>query len=293
MAFIDQESQVKLIQKKRQQRIEAVCKGWTARQNLTMAMLDKILVDDQHKILYCSIPKVGCTNWKKVFVMMSGKYNVSRNITKPMNVHHERFMRNIGLQYLSDFTKDEIVHRIHSYYKFLFVRNPLERILSAYRDKFTQYNKYTKYFQHKYGKFIIKKYRKNANKVSLARGHDVRFEEFVNYITDRPSNKEFNPHWAQYYRLCHPCKITYDFIGKMETLDMDAPYVMRKFQNGTWPFPPPPKTQSQTRSALKRFYRRIPAENISKLVEVYKGDFILLEYDPTTLLKSIYPENKM
>ena len=33
--------------------------------------LDQIIVDDKHKMLFCFIPKVACTNWKKVMVTYS------------------------------------------------------------------------------------------------------------------------------------------------------------------------------------------------------------------------------
>ena len=31
-----------------------------------------IIVDDEHKIMYCTIPKVGTTTWKRVFANLRG-----------------------------------------------------------------------------------------------------------------------------------------------------------------------------------------------------------------------------
>ncbi len=287
--------QVKKTQRQRKSHIRDTCKSWIPRQNLTTAMLDKILVDDQHRILYCVIPKVGCTNWKKVFVQMSGKLNISRNSTKPLNVHDEKFMRNLGFHYLSDYSKNEIVEKIQTYYKFMFVRNPLERLLSAYRDKFTQYNKYTKFFQYKYGRMIIGRYRKNPNRLSVMRGHDVTFAEFVKYVIDLPARHEsFNPHWVVYHKICHPCKISYNFIGKMENIDTDAAYVINRIQSQSKndscskSFPPPPKKRLRTGSVLHKFYHDIPAGDIQRLIYVYKRDFQLFGYNASEMALSVF-----
>ena len=40
-----------------------------------------------------------------------------------------------GYKYLSEWPPEEQIQMIKSYYKFMFVRHPLERLLSAYRDK--------------------------------------------------------------------------------------------------------------------------------------------------------------
>ena len=33
---------------------------------------DHIYVNEQYKVLYCRIPKAGCTNWKKYFILLAG-----------------------------------------------------------------------------------------------------------------------------------------------------------------------------------------------------------------------------
>lgn len=80
------------------------------------------------------------------------------------------------------FTLAEIQYRLQTYFKFIFVRDPLDRLLSAYVDKF-QYGD-NPLFTWKFGRHIIAKYRLNASNESLTRGHDVRHDEFVKYVID-------------------------------------------------------------------------------------------------------------
>ena len=32
-----------------------------------------IYVDDTYRLLYCEVPKVACTNWKRILLLLSGK----------------------------------------------------------------------------------------------------------------------------------------------------------------------------------------------------------------------------
>ena len=78
--------------------------------------------------------QVGCTNWMRVFMVMSGKVNVSRlEDLKEYDVHLR--LQSKYLTRLSRFPPQEIQGRIKSYFKFMFVRHPFERVVSGYEDK--------------------------------------------------------------------------------------------------------------------------------------------------------------
>ena len=86
--------------------------------------LINIIVNEKFKTLYCYIPKVGCTQWKKVMVQL----NPSESdvwVHDPSN-----------FKFLADYPQNESEQMMKSYFKFLFVREPFKRVLSAYIDKF-------------------------------------------------------------------------------------------------------------------------------------------------------------
>ena len=87
-------------------------------------------MDDENKIIYCTIPKVSSTTWKRVLGVVHG---LDKNI--------ERIHRSELWRWLYQYTEEERLKRIKTYFKFLFVREPLHRLLSAYKDKFLNRNK--------------------------------------------------------------------------------------------------------------------------------------------------------
>ena len=118
------------------------------------------------------------------------------------------FMHKIIYICFFTFQPEEIVNRLQNYRKFLIVRDPLERFVSAFHNKLVDENWSAPYFKNLYGKVIQKKYRSNETLVSKV-GEGTTFEEFVRYViaTSKTDAKNLNEHWASESQLCHPCLV--------------------------------------------------------------------------------------
>ena len=104
---------------------------------------------------------------------------------------------------------------LKNYTKVMFVRDPIERLVSAFNDKFHpgQINDF--YFK-KFGREISRNYQGNGRGIVDLSGRNVTFEEFVRYLVDlhqRNETNKYDEHWASYKDLCLPCNIDYDIIG--------------------------------------------------------------------------------
>ena len=233
-------------------------------------------------MLYCAIPKVGCTTFKRIMAKLTGLTGTASD--KEIHVHDENYLESLGLRYLSRYNVDHIQHMLKYYFKFMIVRHPLERLLSAYRDKFTSVNEHNVHFHFKYGRKIVRKFRHRPSRKSLKYGHDVTFPEFVKYIISRDhKTDEYNPHWKSYTQLCYPAHIHYDFIGKFETLYQDMKYILHRINPTVCPFHFPELSQKSTSNRfIDKYYRNISRSEILKLFNIYKNDFLLYQYVPSS-----------
>ncbi|KAL5013546.1 hypothetical protein ScPMuIL_007816 [Solemya velum] len=264
--------------------LQQVCKNY--KKNLSEEvrrkpkLLNHILVNDEHKLLYCYIPKVACTNLKRIFLILSGKMNTTNLLDLQSNdVHHQY---NKYLTYLSDFSFDEAMLRLKNYKKVVYVREPFERILSAYVNKFEGKNTGNDYFKLTYGKKIIKYFRDEPYNEDLKTGEGVQFSEFVQFLNDPLMQiNGYNEHWAHFHTLCLPCYINYDFIGKYETLEEDVNYWLHTSNlSHIINFPKRSATyrKSKTVDLLLKYYKSVPKRYLHELLDTYHLDYKLFGY---------------
>ncbi|KAE8278980.1 Carbohydrate sulfotransferase 12 [Larimichthys crocea] len=263
---------------------EAFSEGKRSLDDMSNGELRNLIVDDKHGIIYCYIPKVGCTNWKRVFFVLKQ----GEPYPDPMSIEGEMVHMPNMVPLLNSFPRTEMKAKLKHYTKFLFVRDPFVRLISAYRDKMLGNQKY---FYENYGWKILRLYGNQPAPhlagEAFASGIRPSFYNFIQYLVDPRTemNEPFEPHWRQMHRLCHPCLIKYDFVGHQETLQEDTEHILKTLMlEDDIKFPPSYENMTSTTSVLD-WFRTVPLEDRRKLYKIYEKDFKLFGYrKPSELL---------
>ncbi|XP_073765141.1 carbohydrate sulfotransferase 12-like [Danio rerio] len=260
--------------------------------------LHHLIVDDHHRVIYCYVPKVACTNWKRVMFALSQNLKAPDGapyldlLDIPLEIiHNSTVHKTFSKLWMRHgrYARPLMHHKLKNYTKFLFVRDPFVRLISAYRDKLM---KPDEYFYTHYGSTMLQRYANISQPPDSAQeafraGIRPSFIHFIQYLLDPKTEKEepFNEHWQQMHRLCHPCQIDYDFIGKLETLDEDTEHLLKILGLDKHIHFPPGYENRTAVDWEKEWFANISVADRRKLYSLYETDFKLFGYDkPETLL---------
>ena len=239
--------------------------------------LPNVLVAEKYKLVFCPVPKVSCTVWKKLLVKLQGV-----NIEK--NVHEEIKYK---LKSLKQYSLKDRRNILKTYTKFMFVRDPFERLLSAYKDVFWgSYKRDDKGWQ-RYRRRVREYLVQNGHSAINPRADNTTFKEFTTYVVLTKKNGEMlQVHWRQMYDLCHPCYIEFDYIGHYETFSEDAEFIFRKTRiHDKVQFPPWQPTD--THWLIQKYYSNLTLLKIAQLQDVYKDDIEVFGYKFPGLLQAV------
>ncbi|XP_051580960.1 carbohydrate sulfotransferase 8-like [Myxocyprinus asiaticus] len=264
------------VQESRRRLIREVCAKYRSKisRKIMPHHVARIYVEDKHKLLYCEVPKAGCSNWKRVLLVLAG-------IANSTNAIDTGFVHNTNqLKRLDYFDRKSITERLETHTKILFIREPLERLVSAYRDKFESPNDY---YHPVFGKHIIAKYRVNASKEALKTGNGVTFQEFIKYLLDVRRPVGMDIHWEPANQLCNPCHVEYDFIGKADTMGEDANLFLRSIgapadleyptlKDGN------PKAVRTSTEIMQYYFSNLTISERQRVYDFYYMDYLMFNY---------------
>jgi tetratricopeptide (TPR) repeat protein len=171
-------------------------------------------VNQKLKIVYCSIPKNACTLFKNMIVEHSDLCMGYRQ--SGLNIHEF-----IGKN--KSFLTENLLENLNSseYFKFAVLRNPFERLVSAYLDKFAKHLD-PESFCHE----VISQVHQSLG-IEPNIEKSITFSQFVHYVAET-EDSQLNDHWRPQSNFIGFVK--FDSIGQFENLDLLIDEFQDKFK---------------------------------------------------------------
>ena len=251
--------------------------------NLSPTTYYYLIADDTHRVVYCYVPKVACSSLKYLMENTTSKRPIKMNL----GVHDPNLMRSAGLIQMSDIKNaTERQYKLEHYKTILVVRNPFERLYSAYVDKFI--NAYGDYGTFKPYRDVTKKLFPDIKPTNG--GLFITFEQFLKMVIlakttdlDYLAVPRRDQHWKTINQLCSPCQVRYDFILKLHMLNHEKELILPLF-NAT-DLPHMNTATSHKKNVFKvtipdimTAYRNVTLDLLQQINITYRQDLEMFDY---------------
>ena len=275
------------------ERIQKVCKKHDIPRR---KLIDKefIHILRNHKIALCTNAKVGSSTWRQHFTYLLpnnenkkhyGHWTSKDNFTITENDFTGGHDHWISTSDIKNFI------RRNRFLSVSFVRNPFERLVSAYNDKIRERwikkKGYQKWFENdtSFSSFVS----------LVLHQHQTSCNPSKPQITSSKSSNnncesKINLHWRPFVIRCSYCDINYDMIGRMETWNDDFNYIIRKRKLEKY-FPVQKTdnlqyhaTKQNTTQVTKDLFSKLSKKQKEDLYEMFRIDFEMFNYNPEIYL---------
>ena len=177
-------------------------------------------------------------------------------------------------------------------------RHPLERLVSCYKDKILGAKAGT--VHDKLRRRITLKYRPGSQLPKDSRGLPElprikklpkefipTYVEFIQYIVDEAAEEKVpDMHWAPVYSFCNPCQVNINTIAKIETLEEDTNFILKKINVAKDQIGFSKKNSAadgkSANEVTNSYLKTLDSGLYQKLVDLYVIDFDILGYKPLT-----------
>ncbi len=182
--------------------------------------------------------QVGCTNTRRFFHVFQGA--IPLDTIKVLHIDED-----FQLKYLESaimktsflngkLTDNERREMARTYYKYTIIRHPLERMVSAYKDKIepplvpnkkTWLDEIKLRIVQRFQAEEHKKWRDSSYSFPLT----ISFHVFARWVVES-RDEVLNEHFVPITKSIYPCRIKYDFYGNFKQLVTDMRLIIDKFQ---------------------------------------------------------------
>ena len=209
------------------------------------------IISQNFKLIACKVHKAGSTNLGRVLYTLD-HFKESKDTNK-LDQHTARTKAAFDKKYKNEASFEAEFNK--SWTKFMFVRPPLQRLLSAYRARLPR------------GWFI-----KNKNHT---------FQHFLEVVAAK-SDKGANPHLVSFSRACNPCKLKLDFIGSTNNYNEDMRKILKHVGADEY-IKLPERNQTgysnrKSSEALQEYLKYIPKSLLQKIYQKYYWDYFLFGF---------------
>nr|XP_014426444.1 carbohydrate sulfotransferase 9-like isoform X2 [Pelodiscus sinensis] len=217
-----------------------------ASQQEAAQVLSRLAVSTKLDFLYCQVPAIGLESWEWLLEVLEEKADVTLEMPVLQPQQH-------GAQkQLSEYNLTVMEAMLSSYTKVLFVRDPFQRLISAFMQ-------------------------------GLAGG--LTFKEFVQSILSRGAQNA-SVEWKPLVSLCQPCLLRYDYVMMFGFLNREVPHLMHRM-GLPMDVHLPEFTDSQVQSTYSWLSEQLLSELSLKerrqLAHFYRWDFAAFQFSSSLL----------
>lgn len=268
---------------KRRKALQEYCKTRPNLQRISTAFPEHLHVIESQRLMYCRIPKVATTGWKRMLGLYLGQTEAEMKSWTKDEIHARLVIPNLVNDYQNSSMWKDLFSK---YFSFVFVREPFERLLSAYRNKFMSPKDVS--LLEKFGPRIFQMFRQPGINIKEAyeTGKIITFEEFLRFVVYQHQNEPLyvDEHWTTYHHDCSPCAIPYTFIGKYETLKEDADAILMITGSKQEFLIDIKDYVVDAAQLMKKFYSDVPRDLLAQIYKIFKNDCNAYGYEVPSFL---------
>ncbi len=196
-------------------RMRRVCESSRELREKKGPVYSNLMADLIFNTITCVPAKVSSTDWKYLmFKLHMFKYPRPQRAVK---LHKATTLGEVNITYFSDHNQKERDTLLKTYYKYVVVRHPWTRLVAGYKERFVDTD-----MEFVGIDTLIKQIKSGFDPLGESGTSRVLFHEYIQYVLSLSSAPaEMDRRWMPMRYACEPCLVKYDFIVKLENLDLD------------------------------------------------------------------------